>query len=82
MPRDIGELIPRLAASLPDRQYAEEANIVSFWMDDVYLMVFPRKVLVHRVADLKQAQAALAKLDQMLLRLAKRRASDRKRNGG
>ncbi len=83
LPRSIGELIPKLAASLPEREYAEAANVVSFWLGGGDLMVFAKKVLVNRVADLAPAEAAMKRLDEMLTRLVDRRPEgegDRRRS--
>ncbi len=67
--RSVKDLIPKLAASLADREYSESARFVGFWMDDVYVGVYEDRVLVHRVADLAPAEAAMKRLDDMLSRL-------------
>ena len=64
--RSIKDLIPKLAASLAEREYSESARFVGFWMDDVYLGVYEDRVLVHRVAELAPAEAAMRRLDEML----------------
>ena len=67
--RSVGDLIPRLADSLQDAEYNRDANVVAFWLENVYVAVYPDKVLLNRVTGRKHAQKVMQRANRMVTEL-------------
>ncbi len=66
LPGSIGDLIPRLAGCLPDSEYNREANVLAFWLEDVYVALYPDKVLLNRVKGREHAEQMIRKVDEAI----------------
>lgn len=70
LPRDIGDLIPALARTLPERKYSEAQRSVVFSLDSVLVEVFPDKVVLSRVKE-SRVKELLDRIDRMLTQVAR-----------
>ena len=68
---DIGDLIPALARTLPERKYNEARRSVVFSLDDVLVEVFPDKVVLTRVVE-NDVKELLDRIGQMLTGVVQR----------
>jgi len=75
LPRNIGHLVPVLARSLPEHKYNAEANMVSFWLDKVLVVIYPDKVLLNRIEGRKRAEEVMERINRMLTELVQESGS-------
>lgn len=73
--RNIGHLVPVLARSLPEHKYNAGANMVSFWLDKVLVVIYPDKVLLNRIESREQAEEVMQRINRMLTELVQESGS-------
>lgn len=75
LPRSVGDLIPRLATCLREVESNPETNMIAFWLEGVYVAVYPDKVLLNRIEGRKQAEELMQRINRMLTELVQESGS-------
>ena len=70
LPRNIGHLVPMLATSIHGAEFNQKANVVAFWLEGVYVAVYPDKVLLNRIESREQAEEVMEQVNHLVTRLA------------
>jgi len=72
LPRSIEKLIPRLATCLREVESNPETNMIAFWLEGVYVAVYPDKVLLNRIEGRKHAEKLMQQVNRTITELAER----------